>query len=103
MGVRAITFSYSGEIEDRILAKAAADDEFRARLTDDPKAVIAREFGINLPERFDIRVHENTPTTRHLVLPQSELLAESDLELVAGGEGMPSGPPPSPPEQDFPG
>ena len=98
-----MAFSYSGEIGPRILAKAAEDEGFRAQLVDDPKAAISEVFGINLPEWFDIQVHPNTATTRHLILPPSELLAESELEMVAGGEGGMPGPPPNPPEHDFPG
>ena len=97
-----MAFSYSSEMETHILAKAAEDEGFRAQLIDDPKAAISEVFGINLPEWFDIQVHPNTATTRHLILPPSELLAESELEMVAGGEGWP-GSPPSPPTQDFPG
>ena len=80
-----MAFSYSGEIETRILAKAAEDEGFRAQLINDPKAAISEEFGINLPESFEIQVHQKTATTRHLILLPSELLAESELEMVAGG------------------
>ena len=98
-----MAFSYSGEIETRIMAKAAEDEDFRVRLIDDPKSAISEVFGINLPEWFDVQVHQNTTTTRHLILPESEVLTESELELVAGGEGHETGPRPDPPEQDFPG
>ena len=99
-----VAFSYSGEVETRILAKAAEDEGFRAQLIDDPRAAISDVFDINIPEWLDIQVHQNTLTTRHLILPPSGLLAESDLEMVAGGEGtMPGPPPPRPPGQDFPG
>ena len=88
-----MAFSYSGEIEPRIQAKAAEDESFRAQLIADPKAAISGVFGINLPEWFDIRVHQNTATTRHLILPPSGLLAESELEMAAGGAGAPRRPP----------
>ena len=103
MKVEAMAFSYSSEIETRILAKAAEDEGFRAQLIADPKAAISGVFGLNLPEWFDIQVHRNTATAKHLILPPSDLLVESELEMVAGGEDMQTGPPPSPPEQDFPG
>ena len=38
-------------------------------------------------EWFDIQVHQNIATTRHLVLPPSQLLAESELEMVAVVKG----------------
>ena len=97
-----MAFSDSGEVETRILAKAAEDEGFRSQLIDDPKAAISEVFGVSLPEWFDIQVHQNTATTRHLILPPSELLTESELEMVAGGEGW-SGAPPDPPQHDYPG
>ena len=76
-----------GEMQARILAKAAEDDDFRANLIDNPKAVIAEELGVYIPEGFDIQVHENTATTGHLILPPSERLTESELELAVGAGG----------------
>ena len=92
--------SYWGETETRILATAAENEGFRAKLIEDPKAAISEVFGIDLPEWLDIQVHRNTATTRHLILPPSGLLAESELEMVAGAEGWA---PPPPPPSDFPG
>lgn len=40
-----MAFSYSGEMETRILAKAAEDEGFQAQLIDDPKAAISEVFG----------------------------------------------------------
>ena len=82
-----MAFSYSGELETRILAKAAEDEGFRTQLIDDPKTAISEALGINLPEWVDMQVHQNTATTMHLILPSSGLLAESELEMAAGGQG----------------
>ena len=76
-----------GEMQARILAKAAEDEDFRANLIDNPKAVIAEELGVYIPEGFDIQVHENTATTGHLILTPSERLTESELELAVGAGG----------------
>ena len=48
------------EMRDRILSRAAADVEFRARLIADPKAAIAAETGMSIPEGFDVAVHEDS-------------------------------------------
>ena len=73
------------ELRDRILSKAEADGEFRARLIADPKAAISSETGTTIPEGFDIVVHEDSSTTAHLVLPPSPKLTEAEMEAVAGG------------------
>ena len=76
-----------GEMQARILAKAGGDEGFRAKLIDNPKAVISEELGLYIPEGFDIQVHENTATTGHLILQPSEHLTESELELAVGAGG----------------
>ena len=73
------------EMKDRILSRAAEDDDFRALLIADPKAAISDETGATIPEGFDIVVHEDSATAAHLVLPPSPVLTEAELETVAGG------------------
>ena len=75
------------EMQATILAKAEKDETFRANLIGNPKAVISEELGVYIPEGFDIQVHENTATTGHLILPQSERLTEEELELAVGMGG----------------
>ena len=73
------------EMKARILAKAAEDGDFRARLLDDSKAVISAELGISIPEGFTIQVYEDDTTTAHFVLPLSDHLTEEELAQAAGG------------------
>ena len=73
------------EMQSRILAKAAEDEDFRASLLDDPKAAISAELGVSIPEGFTVQVHEDDSTTAHFVLPPSDHLTEEELALVAGG------------------
>ena len=75
------------EMKDSILAKAAADGEFRAKLLADPKPVISAELGVSIPEQFTIQVHEDSALTAHVILPLSEQLTEEELAQVAGGWG----------------
>ena len=65
--------------------KAAEDEDFRARLLADPKAVIEEELDLSIPDGLDIQIHEDTATTSHFVIPPSAKLAEEDLRAVAGG------------------
>lgn len=73
------------EMKSHVLTKAVEDEDFRAQLIEDPKGVISDELGISIPEGFRIHVHEESPTTAHLILPRSDSLSEQELELVAGG------------------
>ena len=78
------------ELKDRILNRAAEDDEFRARLIADPKAAISSEIGASVPDGFDVAVHEDSATAAHLVLPPSPVLTDAELAHVSGGVGWES-------------
>ena len=73
------------ELKTRILSRAEEDGDFRARLIADPKTAISSEIGTEIPEGFDVAVHEDSATTFHLVLPSSPRLTEAELETVTGG------------------
>ena len=73
------------EIKERILDRAAEDDNFRAYLISDPNSAISAETGKTIPDGFDIVVHEDSATTAHLVLPPSPELTEADLATATGG------------------
>ena len=73
------------EVKAHLLSRAAEDDDFRSSLLEDPRAAIAAEFGVSLPDRLSFEVHEDTATTAHLILPPTGQLAEAELEIVSGG------------------
>ncbi len=72
----------------QLIAKAWADEEFKAKLKADPKAAMA-EVGMDLAEGVDIEVVESTPEKAYLVIPPKPEavgeLSDEDLEKVAGG------------------
>lgn len=72
------------ELRDQLFAKAAENDDFRARLLADPSAVLRDDYGILLPENLKLHVHEENATTAHLVLPRSKKLTEAELESASG-------------------
>ena len=76
------------ELRTQILSKADEDSDFRAHLIADPKAAISAEIGANIPDGFDVVVHEDGATTAHLVLPPSPTLTEAELEMIAGGGSL---------------
>ena len=47
-----------GEMRERLIAKADADEAFRARLLSDPRAAVNEELGLAIPPGFTIKVHE---------------------------------------------
>jgi len=69
-----------------IVQKAWADEEFKARLLENPGEVF-KERGIELAEGDDIRVVEEAPGVNYFVLPSPPdgELSLSDLESVSGG------------------
>jgi hypothetical protein len=70
---------------DRIIAKAWADEKFKAALKADPKAALASQ-GIELPEGLTLNVLENTETSYTLVLPKPPDLALVGEELDQSSE-----------------
>jgi len=82
------------EVEGRLIQRSLADEVFRQRLLDDPKAAVEQELGTRLPQGVQVRVVEESADTIYLVLPSvSPLggdggeLSDQELEAVAGGEG----------------
>ena len=73
-------------IYDQIMAQSLADPEFRQRLKDDPRAVLA-DMHLSIPEGFEVVVVEDTARKKHLVLPawpDESPLSDGELEQVAG-------------------
>ncbi len=77
----------SNEARERLVEKAATDNEFRQLLLKDPTKAVEGEFGVTLPEGFSIKVHEQSATEAHLILPPASRLEDEDLRSVAGGGG----------------
>ncbi|MEA1671869.1 NHLP leader peptide family RiPP precursor [Nitrospirillum sp. BR 11163] len=76
-------------VTGRIVARAWADDAFKARLLADPEAVL-RDEGVDLPASVTVRVAVDTDAVRTLVLPAKPVdLTEEELGRVVGG-GDPS-------------
>ena len=75
----------ANDMRRKISDKAGTDDDFRARLLDDPKGAIGDELGVTLPAGFKVEVHEEAANVAHLVLPPSSRLSEADMRQAAGG------------------
>jgi len=73
------------QFHDYLRNKAVEDEGFRSRLIADPKTVIEDELDMSVPDEFSIKVHEESASTAHLVLPPSAKIAEAELGAVVGG------------------
>ncbi|TWB15510.1 putative ribosomally synthesized peptide [Nitrospirillum amazonense] len=76
------------KITGRIIAKAWADEGYKARLLADPAAVLTAE-GLDLPTGTTFRVVEDSATVQTLVLPARPAdMSDDDLDRAAGGLSM---------------
>ena len=79
-------------LQDWIISIAMHDRLFRDELLQNPKDTLERELGISFPEEVDIEIHEDTPTTIHLVLPlkpkTGALMEVTFAELEEGDEEL---------------
>jgi len=77
------------ELEERLLAKAMKDNEFRKQLLLDPKGAVEKELGIDLSGSMKITVVEEKEGEVCLVIPESlhpeGEISVDELETVAGG------------------
>jgi hypothetical protein len=73
---------------EQLVARAMKDETFRQQLLNNPGKAVESELGVTL-----IQVHEDTPTTIHLVLPmqpsasEPHELSEAELDMIVGGAG----------------
>lgn len=74
-----------GELRARLIHKAGEEPAFRARLLADPIGAVQDEIGLQPPPGFRLEVHEESPTTGHIVLPPPARLDEEALSHAAGG------------------
>lgn len=72
-------------IQQRLVDLAEEDGAFRERLIDDPRTAIRESLDVELPEDFNVVVHEEDAKTAHLVLPPSSALSDAQLDQVTGG------------------
>jgi Nitrile hydratase, alpha chain len=70
----------------KVIARAWADPAYKAKLLEDPHAVLA-EAGVAVQAGIKLKVVENTADTKHLVLPAApsgtDELTEEELGKVA--------------------
>ncbi|MBD2001715.1 MULTISPECIES: class IIb bacteriocin, lactobin A/cerein 7B family [Cyanophyceae] len=78
------------DIEAHMIAQAWKDEAYKQELLSNPKAVIEREFGVQLPHEVNVHVMEEDSSNLYFVLPacpnlSGAELSDEQLETVAGG------------------
>jgi len=81
---------HRNEFEARINARANKDAAFKQELLANPKGVLARELGGEIPAHVKVNVVVETADTVYLVLRAPPVgakgeLADAELDAVAGG------------------
>jgi hypothetical protein len=82
------------EYEDKLIARAMKDPDFRKDLLSNPKEVVEREFGIKLPPNVHLKAVEESENHLYLVLPPmaaANQRALSDDELLVAAAGRTEG------------
>jgi len=79
-------------MEWRLIERSLQDEVFRKQLLADPRAIIEREVGTQLPEEVRVVAVEESAGTIYLVLPSTSMkgaaggeLSDQQLESVADG------------------
>ena len=78
------------QIEEKIVALAWKDDDFREKFLADPKAQFEERLSTKLPEGLVMTAHAEDENHLYFVIPAKpkvdlDELSDADLEKVAGG------------------
>jgi hypothetical protein len=78
-----------GEIQDLLVKFAAEQPKYKDALKKNPKEVIYKQFGIQIPGNTKVSVLQEAADQIYVVLPHvvaaGDELSDADLEAVAGG------------------
>ena len=69
----------------KLAVKSEEDADFRSELLTNPKSALKEAFDIEIPDDFNVVVHEDDARTAHLVLPAAAELTDAQLAQAAGG------------------
>ncbi len=73
------------QMQAALIQKSVDNPEFRDQFMADPKSVINKEFGFDVPDKISIKVHQSTADEIHIALPPAATLSDEELEAVSAG------------------
>jgi hypothetical protein len=74
------------DFEARLVARASSDEGFREPLKADPRAAVAEETGVTVPESVKVEVLEETPQQAYIVIPVDRAaISDEELDAASGG------------------
>jgi len=78
-----------GQLWDKVVEQAQKNPKYYDQLMADPRGLMEKQLGTQIPKNVNIKVLEEAPDTYYIVLPafvrEGEELSDADLEKVAGG------------------
>ncbi len=78
-----------GQLMDKIAEQAQKSPKYYDQLMKDPRALMAKQLGTDIPASINVKVLKETADTYYVVLPyapkEGAELSDADLEKVAGG------------------
>jgi len=78
-----------GQLLDKIADQAHKSPKYYDQLMRDPRALMSKQLGTDIPASIKVKVLQETPDTYYIVLPyapkEGAELSDADLEKVAGG------------------
>ncbi len=80
-----------GKIWGKVVAQSWSDADYKSRVLDQPREVLAEE-GFNIPEEVELSVSDGGPPKIHLVIParpqnMDSTVTDESLETMAAGMG----------------
>ncbi len=78
------------DLSGKILARVLKDEDFKKALIENPGETLSKEYDIKLPEGLTLKILEDTPEVKHVVLPYMEPpaleeLSEEVIDNIAAG------------------
>ena len=78
-----------GEMQDLLSKFASGNPQYRAALLRNPRAIVEKQFAMQVPANVTIKAVEESADTIYVVVPHAVAagaeLDDADLEKVAGG------------------